>query len=146
MPLATPTSTWCASNLPENSFTMWGRGISPSTTWPPRYAGTDLIKKWFKLNFDGASQWNPRKASGGGIIHDHYGKWIKGYMRNIGNASNIVAEFWALRDGLMLPTQLGITQLLVELDTQVIVNLVLSKKPINRSYSSLLNDCRYLLG
>ena len=67
-------------------------------------------------------------------------------MRNIGNATSIAAEFWALRDGLMLAAQLGITQLLVELDARVIVNLVQSKKPINSSYSPLLNDYRYLVG
>ena len=100
---------------------------------------------WFKLNSDGASQGNPGKAGGGGLIRDHHGKRIKGYVRNIGNATSIAAEFWALRDGLMLAAQLGITQLLVELDAQVIVNLVLSKKPINCSYSPLLNNCRYLL-
>ena len=101
---------------------------------------------WFKLNSDEASQGNPGKASGSGLICDHHGKWIKEYMRNIGNATSIAAAFWALRDGLMLAAQLGITQLLVELDAQVIVNLVQSKKPINSSYSPLLNDYRYLLG
>ena len=49
-------------------------------------------------------------------------------MRNIGVATSIVAEIWALRDGLMLVVQLGITQLFAELDAQVIVNLVLAKK------------------
>ena len=68
-------------------------------------------------------------------------------MRNIGVATSIVAEIWALRDGLMLVVQLGITQLFAELDAQVIVNLVLAKKkPSNGSYSPLLNNCRYLLG
>ena len=47
----------------------------------------------------------------------------------------------------MLIVQLGNTQLFVELDAQVIVNLVLAKKkPSTSSYSPLLNDCRYLLG
>ena len=88
---------------------------------------------------------NPGKAGGGGLICDHQGKWIKGYMRHIDVATSIIAEFWALRDGLMLASQLGITQLLVELDAKVIVDLVLSTKPSNNSYFSLLNDCRYLI-
>ena len=67
-------------------------------------------------------------------------------MRHIGIATSIIAEFWALRDGLVLASQLGITQLLVELDVEVIVDQALSKKPSNNSYSSLLNDYRYLLG
>ncbi|KAL0009174.1 hypothetical protein SO802_010676 [Lithocarpus litseifolius] len=100
---------------------------------------------WFKLNSDGAFQGNLGRAGGGGLIRDHLGKWIKGFMRNIGQATSFAAEFWALRDGLMLAAQLGITHLHVELDAQVIVNLVLSKKHINNSCSALLNDCRYLL-
>ena len=72
-------------------------------------------------------------------------EWVKGYMRNIGVATNITAEFWALRDDLILASQLGITQLLVELDAKVVVDLVLSRKPSNSPYSSLLNDCRFLL-
>lgn len=49
-------------------------------------------------------------------------------MRNIEVATSIVAKFWALRNGLMLTVQPGITQLFVELDAQVIVNLVLAIK------------------
>ena len=100
---------------------------------------------WFKLNTDGASFSNVGKEGGGGLIRDHHGSWVKGYMRNIGFASNIIAEFWALKDGLMLASQLGITQLLVELDAKVVVDLMLSSKSSNNSFSALLNDCRYLL-
>ena len=96
------------------------------------------------MNSNGASLGNPRKAEGGGLIRDCHGNWVKGYMRNIGVATNITVEFWALRDGLILASQLGITQLLVELDAKV-VDLVLSRKSSNSLYSSLLNDCRFLL-
>ena len=97
------------------------------------------------MNSDRASLGNPGKAGGGGLIRDCQGNWVKGYMRNIGVATNITAEFWALRDDLILASQLGITQLLVELDAKVVVDLVLSRKPSNSPYSSLLNDCRFLL-
>ena len=100
---------------------------------------------WYKLNSDGASQGNPGCAGGGGLIRDHNGKWVKGFMRNIGKTTSVAAEFWALRDGLMLAAQLGINHLHVELDAQVVVNLVLSNKAINNSCAALLNDCRYLL-
>ena len=64
---------------------------------------------WFKLNSDGATLGNPSKAGGGGLIRDHQGKWVEGYMRHIGFASSIIAEFWALKDGLLLASQLGIS-------------------------------------
>ena len=103
------------------------------------------LKGWFKLNSDGASLGNPGKAGGGGLIRDSYGKWIKGYMRHIGISTSIIAEFWALRDGLMFASQLGITHLAVELDAKVVVDLILSIKTPNNSYTSFLNDCRHLL-
>ena len=69
------------------------------------------------MNSDGASLGNPGKVGGGGLI----------------------------RDGLILASQLGITQLLVELDAKVVVDLVLSRKSSNNPYISLLNDCKFLL-
>ena len=101
---------------------------------------------WFKLNSDGASFVNPGKAGGGGIIRDSQGAWVKGYARSIGFTSSIMAELWALRDGLRLADHLGIWQLEVELDAMVIVELLNSKKNPNSVYAPLLFDCRYLLG
>ena len=66
-------------------------------------------------------------------------------MRRIGLATSIIAEMWALRDGLMLAKQLGIAQLMVEMDAKVIVDLVQSDNSPNKSFSSLLNDRRFLL-
>ena len=59
------------------------------------------------MNSDRASQGNPGCFGGGGLIRDHNGKWVKGFMRNIGKTTSVAAEFWALRDRLMLAAQLG---------------------------------------
>ena len=50
-----------------------------------------------------------------------------------------------MKDELMLASQLDITQLLMELDAKVVVDLILSSKSSNNSFSALLNDYRYLL-
>ncbi|KAK9990873.1 hypothetical protein SO802_025858 [Lithocarpus litseifolius] len=100
---------------------------------------------WFKLNSDGASLGNPGKAGRGGIIRDSCGRWIKGFMRYIDISTSIIAEFWALRDGLTLASQLGITHLAVELDAKVVVDLILPRKTPKCLYTSILNDCMYLL-
>ena len=62
---------------------------------------------------DGAFLGNPGKVGRRGLIHDHHGKWVKGYMRYIGVGTSIIAKFWALPDGLILTSHLGINQLLV---------------------------------
>ena len=88
---------------------------------------------------------NLGKAGGGGVIRDHRGCWVQGFARKIGNTSNVIAEFWALRDGLTTAAQLGLTNLEVEMDAKIVIDLVLSNANSNCAYSSLLNDCRSLL-
>ena len=100
---------------------------------------------WYKLNTDGASCRNPGRAGGGGVIRDSAGNWIKGFARYIGYTTSIIAEFWALRDGLKLAIQLGVQNLEVELDAKVIIDLINSRNSSNTAYSSLLLDCRFLI-
>ena len=94
---------------------------------------------------DGASCGNPGKAVGGGVIKDCHGGWVKGFLRSIGHATSVMAEWWALRDGLILAIQLGINQLEVELESKVIVEMLNSADCPNRSYAPLLCDCRSLM-
>ena len=100
---------------------------------------------WFKINSDGASYGNPGKARSGGIIRDCNGLWIKVYARSIGYATSIIAEFWALRDGLKLALNEGIQRLIMELDVKVVVDLIKSNATTNKPYAPLLYDCRCLL-
>ena len=98
----------------------------------------------YMLNSNGASMGNLGKARGGGLIRDSQRKWVKGYMRKIGMAS-VEAKFWALRDGLILASQMGINNIVVELDAKVLIDLVCATNSPNRYYTPLLNDCRILL-
>ena len=98
------------------------------------------------MNTDGASLGNPGKAGGGGVIRDSEGRWMRGFARSIGVTTSIMAEFWALRDGLLLAGQIGVQNLVIELDAKVVVELVQSRSSSNAFYSSLLADCRSLLG
>ena len=70
---------------------------------------------------------------------------MKGYMRKIGLATSVEVEFWALRDGLTLAPQMGINNIVVELDAKVIIELVCATNTPNRYYTPLLNDCSTLL-
>ena len=56
-----------------------------------------------------------------------------------------MAEWWALHDGLILAIHLGINQLKVELNAKVIVEMLNSANYPNRSYATLLSDCRSLM-
>ena len=71
---------------------------------------------------------------------------MKGFARLIGFTTSITAEFWAWRDGLLQAVQIGVQNLLIELDAKVVIELVQSHSPFKAFYSSLLADCRSLLG
>ena len=79
------------------------------------------------------------------MIRDSAGRWVKGFSRSIGLATNVVAECWALRDGLQRANQLGIQNIVVELDAKIIVDILQSNQETNNSFSPLLLDCRLLL-
>ena len=57
----------------------------------------------------------------------------------------MVAELWAMRDGLNLAIQLGISCLEVELDAKIIVELLENTNSTNIKISHVLHDCRFLL-
>ena len=80
------------------------------------------------------------------MIRDSEGRWVSGFARSIGFTTSITAEFWALRDGLLLAVRMGVQKLVIELDAKVVVELMQSNSPSNAFYSSLLTDCRLLLG
>ena len=100
---------------------------------------------WFKLNTYGASCGNPGRARSGGVLRDNAGEWVRGFARSIGSTTSIVAEFWALRDGLQLAIQLGVQYLEVKLDAEVVLDVINFGNSPNAAYSSLLFDCILLL-
>ena len=52
------------------------------------------------LNTDGSAKGNTGHAGSGGIIRDHWGNWIGGFSINIGITHSMMAELWAIREGL----------------------------------------------
>ena len=99
---------------------------------------------WAKLNSDGSAFGNPRRADRGGVIRDHNGKWIIGYAWSLGCTNNCMAELWALRDGLLLARDMGLNNLIIELDALSVVMLMNNNTP-NLTLEPLLNDCRKLV-
>ena len=99
---------------------------------------------WMKLNTDGSAMRSPDRAGGGGLIRDHDGAWLKGFARGLGFTNSALAEIWALRDGLLLAKEMGIQQLIVELDALSIV-VLMNNETENLLMEPLLSDCRSLL-
>ena len=134
----------CTSQAKEYFYCM-SKVKKLASKVPISVSWTKPSSGWHKLNTDGAFLSNPGKASGGGLIRNCQGNWIKGFSRSIGFTTSVMAELWALRDGLYLAIQLGINFLEVELDAKVIVKMLNNIDYSNKKYSPMLHDCRSLL-
>ena len=103
-----------------------------------------LHEGWTKLNTDRSVMGNPAMAGGGGMIRGQEGEWIAGFARPLGRTNSCMAELWALRDGLLLAKELGINNLIVELDALSVV-LLMKNNACNLLMEPLLTDFRNLL-
>ena len=90
---------------------------------------------WAKINLDGSALGNPRRVGGSGVIRDHNGKWLKGYARSLGSTNSCMAELWAL----LLARDMGLNNLIIELDALSVVLLMINNTP-NLTLEPLLND------
>nr|POE56989.1 putative ribonuclease h protein [Quercus suber] len=83
------------------------------------------LENWYKLNSDGSSLGNPGRAGGDGLFRDSSGAWVSGCARAIGHTPSVATELWALRDGINLCIDLNLTNVLIELDAKLVVDMLL---------------------
>lgn len=57
-------------------------------------------KGWVTINVDGAFDNKKQVASCGGLIRDHNGRFIHGFMHHIGKGDSLNAQLWACVMGL----------------------------------------------
>ncbi|MBV8244741.1 MAG: ribonuclease HI family protein [Candidatus Eremiobacteraeota bacterium] len=73
------------------------------------------------MSADGGSRGNPGHAASGAVIVDAGGKVLREVGRYLGIATNNVAEWTAVVDGLRAARELGIDALAVRLDSELVV-------------------------
>ena len=78
------------------------------------------------------------------MFRDHEGNWVKGCVRGIGYTNSFLADLWALRDGLNIAREMGVNNLIIELDALSIV-LLMNNEAENIMMEPLLSDYRSLL-
>ena len=98
-----------------------------------------------KLNNDGSSSGNSGLTGGGGVIRDWTGRWIVGFSRKIGIATSLMAELWAIRDGLMLCVDRNLVMVEIDLDAKSVVDMLRNSQYTNNLHSSIIEDCRHLI-
>ncbi|OMO59708.1 hypothetical protein CCACVL1_24654 [Corchorus capsularis] len=104
------------------------------------------VLSYFKINTDGASLGNPGPAGAGGIIRDCNGIYVKAFCRKLGVASNTTAELWAIRDGLKIALDLGLSnRVLIESDSTTAIHLIEGSFNCSHPNAAIINDCRWLM-
>ncbi|GLU23528.1 hypothetical protein SLE2022_395260 [Rubroshorea leprosula] len=72
-------------------------------------------------------------------------QWIHGFAVNIGSQSSYMAELWGYRDGLQLAFELGVTHLILEMDSLMAIRMIQVKQTGEGSTSVLLSDIFHYL-
>lgn len=103
------------------------------------------LKKWipppnhmFQLNFDGASKGNPGKAGFGGVFRDHKGAPLLTFLGSNGWDTNNSAKLEGLWQGLLLAQKIGYFLLIIEGDSQILINMV--NKIMQGTHSSKVSN------
>ncbi|KAG5120655.1 hypothetical protein JHK84_038995 [Glycine max] len=62
---------------------------------------------WIKVNVDAAVRMSDNEAVCGGVLRDHYGVFLHGFMANFGTCYILEAKLWAILNGLQLALDRG---------------------------------------
>ncbi|GLT58280.1 hypothetical protein SLA2020_311850 [Shorea laevis] len=131
--LATDTRLALAANtLVHTSSPRWVRWFPPDFPF-------------LKLNTDGALNHSSEQASAGGLIRDYGERWLHGFAINIGPQTSYMAELWGCRTGLQLASDLGISHLVLEMDSLLAVQMIQERRVGGGLASTLLSDIFHLL-
>lgn len=96
------------------------------------------------MNVDG-SRTQQGIIGAGGVIRNHSGDWIKGFIHHIGIGEVLQAEAWDIFIGLKLASDLCIRNLEVECDSALAVSLMSSENLEFYPFASLVHNCRTLM-
>ncbi|KAK8504072.1 hypothetical protein V6N12_005613 [Hibiscus sabdariffa] len=81
---------------------------------------------WVKLNVDASVSLIDNRVGIGVAFQDSDGKWIWGVARSVGRCNVLLAELWAIHDGLLHAWLRGYRQIVVESDCLEAVHIVKS--------------------
>ena len=67
---------------------------------------------------------------------------MSGYARTIGHTTSVAAELWAIHDGINLCIDLNLTNVVIELDAKIVVNLLLKEEGNTIDNDVIIVDCK----
>ncbi|CAN0876753.1 Putative ribonuclease H protein At1g65750, partial [Linum grandiflorum] len=100
---------------------------------------------WVKLNVDGSRVSAEDSTAIGGVLRGACGTWIAGFLHHIGSQPILQAELLAIRDGLSWVQMLRYSQVEVESDSLLAVQLVMSSNTCCHPLGTLISDIHSLM-
>lgn len=95
---------------------------------------------WLKLNTDGSSIGNQGKAEAGCLHQISMGNGVGGLSCYVGYASRMLAELWAVHEGLRLARDMGAGRLLAKMDSKEALHLFTKQSDPCHPHFGLLQD------
>lgn len=100
-------------------------GCSDATTAVASSSSSEtLVRVKARLHTDGGARGNPGPAGIGAVLYDEAGAEIGEVSASVGVTTNNVAEYKALIAGLELALELGVSEIDVKCDSQLVVSQV----------------------
>nr|XP_027109299.1 uncharacterized protein LOC113729174 [Coffea arabica] len=129
----------------------WSTVLSIFSGWRPRYSHRVVcwefpVQGAFKLNTDGCSLGNPGVGGGGGVLRDSSGALLFGFSVPFGELTCLQAEIKALVFGVQQCRLRGFSRIRVEVDSLVLVNLLVRQFRCPWSVRSDLESLRAVQG
>ena len=81
----------------------------------------------------------------GGVIRDSNGKWVGGFMFNIGYYSITNTELWGIYEGISLAWDLGLKKVQIETDSACAVEMILNHSNTINQYKHIISRIRVLI-
>lgn len=79
---------------------------------------------WWKLNVDCSHWTSDNSIDCDDVLRDATGSWLMGFSKKLGKGNSVLAEVWAIYQGLSLAWQFGIEKVIVEANSAIAINLV----------------------
>ncbi|KAL4353303.1 hypothetical protein GQ457_06G005280 [Hibiscus cannabinus] len=82
---------------------------------------------WIKLNVDSSVSTRDYRAGVGGVLRNDRGRWLLGFSRFLGHCDSLLAELWAIHDGLLHAWDSGYARVELESDCLEAVRIINSE-------------------
>ncbi|XP_058089091.1 uncharacterized protein LOC131236018 [Magnolia sinica] len=127
-------ATQTIQNFQEQVSSSYSNRVFPTFPALRHNRTASVLVKWshptlglMKLNVDGSAKGNPGFSGGGGICRKEDGSFIFAFSAGYGYGTNNSAELRAIYDGLELCLLKGINRIMVELDSKLVIAILVGE-------------------